>query len=472
MGRFWSTSLRDEITPLLRLALPIFVSLMSFFALSMTELIVAGHLGTTEFTAVAYAQLVLDFTLIIFTQGFNKGLDALASQAFGAKNFALIGRYTQTTCLCLTFACVPIACIWWVCADALYIVRGVDPKSIELARLYTRISILWLWPRLMFQAATVFFQAQQIVLPSAVCSLTAVLFNALLSVFFVHGGFGMAGLGFVGCPLAMVVTQSLRLLGFLTYMTHLRGYHRHAWSWSWDFLDARYIKTLVAIGVPLMLGQAFENAQFQTMAFFASMCSEISLDAHNATMQLVFFLTSPIYGLTDAGVNRMGMYLGAGNPTKAKDVSHLLFACIFSMSAVIALPWMLSRHVIGHVYSNDAAVHEAMATITVVAAGGYMALSVFYYSMATLRAQAKAVPVMLAFICGAWLLGVPSAYVLGVHLELGLLGVWIGMALGYSATTAIGFYHAQRSDWAAEAAKAVERSARKQHPATETTKFV
>ncbi|KDO15906.1 hypothetical protein SPRG_18557, partial [Saprolegnia parasitica CBS 223.65] len=183
MSRFWSTSLRDEVAPLLRLALPIFVSLMSFFALSMTELIVAGHLGTTEFTAVAYAQLVLDFTLIIFTQGFNKGLDALASQAFGAKNFALIGRYTQTCCLCLTLACVPIACIWWVCADALHVVKGVDPRSIELARLYARVSILWLWPRLMFQAATVFFQAQQIVLPSAVCSLAAVLFNALLSVF-------------------------------------------------------------------------------------------------------------------------------------------------------------------------------------------------------------------------------------------------------------------------------------------------
>ncbi|OQR87917.1 Multidrug/Oligosaccharidyl-lipid/Polysaccharide (MOP) Flippase Superfamily [Achlya hypogyna] len=463
---FWTASVIEEIAPLVRLSLPIFVSLMSFFALSMTELIVAGHLGTAEFTAVAYAQLVLDFTLIIFTQGFNKGLDALASQAFGAGNFELIGRYTQKCCLCLTLACVPIAAVWWSCAHGLELIADVAPASVDLARLYARTSILWLWPRLMFQAETVFFQAQQIVLPSAVCSLLAVIFNAILSTCLVYGVGSFDGIGFIGCPVAMIVTQYGRLVLFTWYMAH-HEHHTAAWEWTWDFLEMRYIKNLVAIGVPLMLGQAFENAQFQTMALFASMCSEVSLGAHNATMQLVFFLTSPIYGLQGAGVNRMGMYLGGGDAAKAQDVSKLLFACIFSMSILIAVPWMLARHYVGRLFSNDPAVHDAMATITVVAAGGYVALS------ATLRAQAKAVPVMVAFVCGAWLLGVPSAYLIGVHWGLGLLGIWIGMALGYLATTLIGYYHAARSDWDVETAKAVKRSATKtQRKADETTKLV
>ncbi|OQR98759.1 Multidrug/Oligosaccharidyl-lipid/Polysaccharide (MOP) Flippase Superfamily [Thraustotheca clavata] len=470
-----STIAWDEIGPLLRLTLPIFLSLMSFFGLSMTELIVAGHLGTIEFTAVAFSQLVLDFTLIIFTQGFNKGLDALASQAFGAKNYALIGLYTQKCCICLTLACFPIAVLWWYCADALAMVADISPQSIDLARVYARLSIVWLWPRLMFQAETVFFQVQQIVLPSAVFSVLAVIFNALLSVSLVYGVdfLNFSGIGFIGCPISMIITQYSRLIVYTFYMTSYRGLHRQAWAWSFDFLDLHYFKTLVSVGAPLMLGQAFENAQFQTMAIFASMCSEISLDAHNATMQLVFFLTSPIYGLQNAGVNRIGMYLGAGDAAKAKDLSHLLFACIVFMSVVIAIPWMLSRHYIGMLYSNDQKVVDTMANITIIAAGGYVALSVFYYSMAVLRSQARALPVMAAFVCGAWLIGVPSAYALGIAAKWGIVGVWIGMALGYLATTTIGFYYVYHSNWSSEAEKAVERSAmKKKQNALETTKLL
>ncbi|RHY05345.1 hypothetical protein DYB34_005505, partial [Aphanomyces astaci] len=62
----------DELRALLRLAAPAFVSTISFFALTMLEMIFAGHLGTAEMTAVAFSQIVFDFTIIVFTQGFNK----------------------------------------------------------------------------------------------------------------------------------------------------------------------------------------------------------------------------------------------------------------------------------------------------------------------------------------------------------------------------------------------------------------
>jgi len=67
---------------------------------------------------------------------------------------------------------------------------------------------------------------------------------------------------------------------------------------------------------------------------------------------------------------------------------------------------------------------------------------------------------MAAFTVGAWLVGVPLAYVLGVHAaHRSLLGVWHGMICGYAVTAAIAFSVAfGRPNWQQEADKAVARS--------------
>ncbi|KAF0687340.1 Aste57867_20907 [Aphanomyces stellatus] len=86
----------------------------------------------------------------------------------------------------------------------------------------------------------------------------------------------------------------------------------------------------------------------------------------------------------------------------------------------------------------------------------------------------KDVPRIVSFVLGAWIIGVPTAYFLGLRWHLGLLGIWIGMALGYIVTASIAIYAVIISKWSDEAAKAVERS--KATPgeteATEATKLV
>ncbi|ETV67298.1 hypothetical protein H257_16532 [Aphanomyces astaci] len=88
---------------------------------------------------------------------------------------------------------------------------------------------------------------------------------------------------------------------------------------------------------------------------------------------------------------------------------------------------------------------------------------------AVLVAQARAVPILVAFVSGAWVVGVPTAYLVGIHWHVGLLGVWIGMSIGYAVTTAVTLYGAITANWEAEADKAVLRSKAKHEQITETT---
>ncbi|KAF0718626.1 hypothetical protein As57867_001560, partial [Aphanomyces stellatus] len=434
-----------EVLALLRLAAPTFVTSISFFALSMVEMIVAGHLGTPEMTAVAFSQIIFDLSIIVFTQGFNQGLSAVGSQAFGAKNMVLLGRYAQMGCVGLTAMTLPLALLWWFVGDILGgLGIATSPNTVQLANQYSHLCVLWIWPRLMYSYIGVYFNTRQIVVPTAVISLVFACLHVGVNFVLVFGmpSCGWHGFGFLGLPLAMAFTQYTRLIVYLAYMIGYKQYHRQSLHWTLDFLDWTYVTGQVVVGLPLALGTLCENLQLQAMAFMAATLGEVSLDAHNAMLGLLFLLNSPIYGLTNAGVLRIGMYLGANEPSQAKQVASILWISVFVVAFVTSAVLVFCRDSIGHLYSIDPQVWASMTLICTLSATGYLVLSFTFSAMvrAILTAQARASPILVSFVLGAWIIGVPTAYFLGLRWHLGLLGIWIGMALGYIVTASIAIY--------------------------------
>ncbi|KDO21203.1 hypothetical protein SPRG_11056 [Saprolegnia parasitica CBS 223.65] len=449
----------DELKALARLATPILFSNLAMFGMSMTMLMVAGHLGSAQLTAVAYAQMLFDITILIFASGFIVGQATLSAQAFGAKNLVLIGRYCQMNCLCVTLACIPIGALWWFAGDVLR-VAGISHETAAYAAQYAHYSTPWLLPRLLFQVLSVYFKSMQNVMPAAVFAVIFTILNAGLSVALAHGvpAIGLRSFGLAGAAASMTFTHYARTLSFAYYMFQVRQLHATSWSWDRSFLNAKqYFVPMAKVGGPMIIGQFVETLQLQTMSIFAAMTSEVALGANNSMMELIFFLTSPIYGMIDGGSTRMGMHLGAGHPQAAKATSLLVLAGIVTLSVGIVVPWFCARNVIGHLFSTDAHVIATMTSISTLAAVGYIIMSLFYYAMATLQAQARTLPIMGSFLIGAWVVGVPGAYVFGFPVEMGLLGIWIGMAVGYLVTTVLGVYFTCTSNWEKEAKKAAAR---------------
>ncbi|KAL3660907.1 hypothetical protein V7S43_013924 [Phytophthora oleae] len=223
-------------------------------------------------------------------QGFNGGMNSLWSQAFGARNFHLVGEYTLLTSLLVTVACVPMALLWSN-LDSLLLRVGVVEQVTLLAGQYGRLSLLWLWSRSMFQVLSSFYQAQNIVLPTAAFDVLMVFFNCFFAVGFTFGRFGLPELGFVG----------------------VHWYHRQC-SWLWDtlFLDKQIVWNLLSVGIPLAAGELLENIQLSVLTFFAATIGELQLGTHSAMMELFYFATSPLYAVIGASVTRIGNHLGAG----------------------------------------------------------------------------------------------------------------------------------------------------------------
>ncbi|CAK4446880.1 unnamed protein product [Aphanomyces euteiches] len=430
-----SLAFKMELFALIKISAPTFLTALSACAISLVDHIVAGHLGTSELTAVAYSRMLLDLIIIVFSQGFCEGTNALCSQAFGAKNYKSLGRYFQLGSFCLILASFPIGALSWNAGYILYRV-GIPSHTAHLADLYRRYCIIGLMSRLLLKNMQSYFQAQHIVVPAAVISILFVGIDILIKITLTFGWTDdWRGLGFIGIPLATSATYWLLLLTYTIYMFAIQQYHKASWCWD--------------------CGQVFENAQLQVCAVVVAMTGQAQLAAHNSMLELFLFVTSPIYGLMTGSTTRIAMHLGGGQPLLAQAVSHLTLACIMTIAVCTSLALIFTQSFLGRVFSKDPQVVYYVGQIATLGACGYILISIFYYSMAVLNAQSRTLPVIIGFFVGAWLVGVPVAYFADIRWGWGLIGVWMGISLGYLITMAFGAWAVLKSDWENEAKKAV-----------------
>ena len=86
-------------------------SLAQAFAHQMTGLYDA-HPVHTFVRQVTLGRMWVNVTGFSLCFGGMSALDTLASQAYGAENYAMVGTWAQRGCVLLSLMCLPIGCLW------------------------------------------------------------------------------------------------------------------------------------------------------------------------------------------------------------------------------------------------------------------------------------------------------------------------------------------------------------------------
>jgi len=128
--------------------------------------------------------------------GFLSSLDALISQAFGARCYRLMGLYSQRAVIIMSIASIPIAFLWTETFYILHYGLGIDRQTAKLAGEWATILSFGLWPTLMFEILRKFLQGGQIVWPVVAATCISTAFNIITcfisTVVYKHGFYALA----------------------------------------------------------------------------------------------------------------------------------------------------------------------------------------------------------------------------------------------------------------------------------------
>ncbi|CAK3930007.1 mate efflux family [Lecanosticta acicola] len=445
------TSWKREAKVLGRYSGPLIFTFILQNSLTLTSIFTVGHIGKNELGAVSLGSMTANITGYAVYQGLATSLDTLCAQAYGSGNKKLVGLYLQRMIYFLWAITIPIAIIWAAGTEILDLI--VPEREIaELAGAYLKILIIGAPGYACFESAKRYVQAQGRFEATLYVLLIAAPLNILMHWLFVW----KLEWGFIGCPIAVVITESLMPLLLFLYVRFFGGmecwpgFSRKAFT-NWG--------PMVRLALPGLVMVLAEFLAFEILTLASARISATHLAA-NTVLQSLSVLTYQLpFPLSIAASTRCANLVGAGLPDAAKTTTKVTFVLgtiigIFNMVVLSSL-----RFYIPWLFTSELDVVELAAATLPVNAAFQLFDALAAQCNGLLRGLGKQAIGGYINLFAYYVIALPLSFGLGFGLHWDLIGLWTGPAIGLAIVSALEGIYIYRTNYEKASEEAAQRNA-------------
>ncbi|KAF0892671.1 hypothetical protein E2562_017649 [Oryza meyeriana var. granulata] len=441
-----------EVRKQLYLAGPLIAGWLLQNVVQMISVMFVGHLGELELSSASIATSFAGVTGFSLLSGMASSLDTLCGQAFGAKQYHLLGVYKQRAILVLGLVSVAVAVVWAYTGELL-LLFGQDPEIAAGAGSFIRWMIPSLFVYGLLQCHVRFLQTQNIVLPVMVSSGVTAVSHLPVCWLLVY----RVGLGSKGAALANAIS-------YLTNVTILAAYVRlsPACGSTWTGLSSEALRDMVGfmrLAVPSALMVCLEWWSFELLVLLSGLLPNPKLEASVLSIclssgSLVF--TIP-FGLGSAISTRVSNELGAGRPEAARLASRVVMVLGIVVSVVVGLVMILVRHLWGYAFSDEEEVVQYVAKMMPILAVSFLFDDLQCVLSGVARGCGWQKIGAIVNLGAYYLVGIPAALCFAFVYHLGGMGLWLGIMCALVVQMLLLLAITLCTNWEKEALKAKER---------------
>ena len=424
-----------EARRLALLATPVALTQLSSMLLWTIDLLMVGRIDVLSLNAVSLGRIWVMGTSIC-AMGLIFGLDAIASQAHGARDRERLGDGLLHAGVLALAVSVPLGALW-LGTGRLLLSFGQDPATAALAHDFVVVQIPGLPFFLLFVALKQYLQARGIVRPAMWVSFAACGFNAGLNWLLIFGHWGLPRMGAVGAGVATAVTEVMMLAGLLAAIRRFRLQRGAATFVDLTRLRVKGLSEILRLGLPVALMLALEYWAFAISTLWAGWLGGAELAAHSIALNLASITYMVPLGIGLGASARVGNLIGAGEPRAAQRAAWVAFTLGGGVMAFFALLFIAGREVIPSWFTADPAVVALAATLLPIVAAFELFDGLQVVGSGVLRGMGRTRPAALFNLVGYYALGLPLAAWLGRPERLGLIGIWWGLALGLAVVAGL-----------------------------------
>ena len=410
-----------------KLAWPVVLASFGTAMLTVTCLVFTGHIGRSVYldgTALAISFGNVTGTSIVI--GISSGMDTLCSQAYGGKNYHLVGVYFQRAGLLLLLVCFPIWALW-LNAESLLILLHQDAGVAAVAGKYLRILCVAKPAVIIFTISEKFLQTQNVVNPTIFITVVGNAVNICSHyLFVVHLGFGVEG-----SAISLSLSYWSLALSYLAYIRCSSLYHTSWPGWSSDALNGwlHYCK----YGIPSLLMVCLEWWSFEIgylVVGATSSLPKVEIGIYSIMFKLSDQLYSIPVGFTTAATVRVGNLLGANNPVLARKITFLCLAMIFVIGVHFSVGVLLLRYHLPLLFTTDTCIIAGASQVLILTAIYENVDGFQLMASGILKGCGRQAITSLANLIIYEIISVPLAVCLAVVLKMDTRGFCIGLMCG------------------------------------------
>ncbi|CUM66087.1 uncharacterized protein PRCAT00003741001 [Priceomyces carsonii] len=439
------TDVNTEIFILLKYSFPLVLTFLLQYSLTVASIFSVGRLGSNELAAVSLSSMTANISAYAIFQGVSTCLDTLCAQSYGKKDFEAVGIHYMKCNYFLLLIYIPVFILWVFGSEPiLYLIVGDEPLC-HLASKYLKILVIGVPGFILFENSKHFLQCQGVFHASTYVLAVCAPINAFLNYILVWDK--RIGLGFIGAPLSVVITNYLMCISLMSYIFFVRGHE--CWP-KGSIFNVKYFKNwnkMISLSIPGVLLVEAEWLAFEIITFSASRFGTAVLAAQSIVSTSCVLLYQVPFAFSIAASTRIAWFIGAASKkaavkaTRAAMISAL-FVGVFDFAVLFFL-----RTDLAQLYSRDSAVIKIASKVLIVGALYQFNDSISCASGGILRGQGRQkIAGILNLIC-YYCVALPLAFLCAFHFHLELLGLWLGMIVALFLISILQSYFVLKSDW-------------------------
>jgi len=417
---------KTRLKTILVLAVPIMLGMVSQNVLNLVDTAFVGRAGPEALAAVGLGGFA-NFLFVAFLQGMGVGVQAIAARRMGEGRKGELASGLNASLVIAVAIGVPALLVGWWLADDIFQLLNHDPKVVGIGADYLGARFLAI-PAV---AANFAFRGYWNGTNRSTCYLVTLLLmhavNIVLDYGLIFGRLGLPELGAAGAGYATSIAIWVGTgiyVGMALSRSRAEGFLKRA-----GLTEA--LKRVVRLSLPSSFQQTFFAAGFVMFFTIAGKIGTDALAASSVLINLLLVCILPGLGLGLAGASLVGQALGRKNPEDARrwglEVAVIGAVVMGVMGLVLAL---LPRLWLG-VFIVDSPQTLELAVVPLQLLGFAMVLDgVGVVLLNVLAGAGDTMAALIMNVVAQWVLFLPLAWFLAVHLGWGMNALWAGM-IGY-----------------------------------------
>ncbi|GLT87540.1 hypothetical protein SLE2022_056190 [Rubroshorea leprosula] len=441
----------EESKKIWRVAFPAILVRVSGFGMFVVTQAFIGQISEVELAAYALIQIITVRFANGILLGMSSATETLCGQAFGAKQYHMLGIYLQRSWiinLCTATILLPV----FIFAAQIFKLIGEEE---EIANSAGYIS-LWFIPVL--YSFSFSFTIQMYLQSQLRNRIVGWLYAAsfVLHVFMSWLFVLKFNWGIPGAMSSMIIANWSVIIGQFVYI--FGGWCPNTWKGFTvacfsDLLPA--VKLSISSGVMLCL-ELWYNAILVLLAGYMKNAA-VAIAAFSICLNIIAWEFMLCLGFFTASSVRVSNELGRGNANAAKFAIKVIVWTSIIIGVFFWALCLIFGEQIGYLFTSEKEVAEAVSQLSVLLSFSVLLNSIQPVLSGVAVGAGRQAIVAYINIGSYYVIGVPLGAVLGYVVKLEVKGIWIGMIVGVAVQSAILGFITFRTDWEEQVNKASER---------------
>ncbi|MBN2000182.1 MATE family efflux transporter [candidate division KSB1 bacterium] len=416
------------------LALPMMATNAMQTLFNVADMIFVGKLGPAPIAAVSLVGMIMmiPFSLVM---GLTIAVVAMVSRYYGARNYDNANHAAlqaiKVGILCGLFLTV----FGFFFASDITRIFGLEPTVHRLATLYLQIIFIASVPFTLQFITAAIFQAVGDAQTAFWIIFASVILNVLLDPLMIFGIGPFPRMEIAGAAWATSIARAVGMVTALTFLIIKQSHIKI--KWEGFRVDWAIAKQFFKIGIPGSLQMTLRSTSGMIFMGIVAGYGTAVLASFGVGIRIDMLDLMPGFGLGAATATLVGQNLGAQKPHRAA-ISSWTAAAYYSIFMLVSavLIYIFAENIIA-LFNNTQDVIQNGRTYLHIIIWTYPLLAFAVILNRALGGAGETVKTMLVTGFSLFCVAVPCAFFYPALLDIGVKGIWFGIATGHFAQAVI-----------------------------------